>query len=56
MHVKWANDKRIAVVWMNRKQTIMVISVCSEPNWECHDVCFRKYVIISLKNTFYNKK
>ncbi|XP_050434838.1 prolyl endopeptidase FAP-like isoform X2 [Adelges cooleyi] len=37
MHVKWASDRLMAVVWMNRKQTIMVISVCSEPSWECHD-------------------
>lgn len=38
MHVKWANDRRIGVVWMNRKQTVMVISICSEPTWECQDV------------------
>ncbi|XP_050544681.1 prolyl endopeptidase FAP-like isoform X2 [Daktulosphaira vitifoliae] len=37
MHVKWADDRRLAVVWMNRKRTTMVISVCSEPNWECQD-------------------
>ncbi|XP_060869072.1 prolyl endopeptidase FAP-like isoform X2 [Metopolophium dirhodum] len=37
MHVKWANERRIGVVWMNRKQTTMVISVCSEPNWQCQD-------------------
>jgi len=42
MHVKWANEKRIGVVWMNRKQTTMVISVCSEPNWECQDVSMKR--------------
>lgn len=43
MHVKWANDRRIGVVWMNRKQTVMVISVCSGPSWECQDVSTNKY-------------
>lgn len=41
MHVKWANERHIGLVWMNRKQTIMVISVCSEPYWECKDVSIK---------------
>lgn len=59
MHVKWANDRRIGIVWMNRKQTIMVISVCSEPSWECQDVsidCYRPFDNRTHKLQIFNRQ
>jgi Dipeptidyl peptidase IV (DPP IV) N-terminal region len=36
--VTWANPRQVAVVWMNRRQNLSIISVCTEPDWQCEDV------------------
>ncbi|XP_063241591.1 inactive dipeptidyl peptidase 10-like [Bacillus rossius redtenbacheri] len=35
--VKWVSAHRAAVVWMNRRQNLSVISVCGEPLWACEE-------------------
>ncbi|KAF4520670.1 hypothetical protein B566_EDAN006346 [Ephemera danica] len=35
--VTWINNRQMAVVWMNRRQNISIVSICSEPLWNCED-------------------
>ncbi|XP_065353279.1 inactive dipeptidyl peptidase 10-like isoform X2 [Cloeon dipterum] len=35
--VTWASPRQVAVIWMNRRQNLSIISICSEPSWECED-------------------
>lgn len=38
INVVWSKTNEIAITWMNREQTLFVISVCVGPNWSCQDV------------------
>ncbi|XP_054274362.1 inactive dipeptidyl peptidase 10-like isoform X2 [Macrosteles quadrilineatus] len=40
--VSWAGDKHVAVVWMNRRQNVSAIVVCSSPSWTCQDTHVQK--------------
>ncbi|XP_059485201.1 inactive dipeptidyl peptidase 10-like isoform X3 [Neocloeon triangulifer] len=35
--VAWAGARQVAVVWMNRRQNMSVVSICSAPSWQCED-------------------
>ncbi|XP_046680384.1 inactive dipeptidyl peptidase 10-like [Homalodisca vitripennis] len=35
--VSWAADRHVAVVWMNRRQNMSSVVICSNPMWTCED-------------------
>ncbi|CAG7717855.1 unnamed protein product [Allacma fusca] len=34
----WFNDDTVVVNWMNRKQTVAVVTWCRSPTWKCQEV------------------
>ncbi|XP_075238106.1 dipeptidyl peptidase 4-like [Lycorma delicatula] len=40
--VNWAPVHEVALVWLNRRQNISSVTICSAPKWSCHDSWIQK--------------
>jgi hypothetical protein len=46
--VRWLNSVDICIVWMNRRQNVSLVSLCSHPDYQCREVSLNRTTYICM--------